>query len=154
MGREGRREGRRWGRGATRNCTPSTSIVALSGHYLECNMYSLSHVFSQLDSHRTRHGFTAVGELEQCIHYKVGMSRIPLYRHTLTTPHHPLTMHSSPPTYPLTPYIVQHERMKFLCIGTKTGIEVYAWAQKPYSKFMAFKVAVQRKSDTVLNFTN
>ena len=72
----------------------------------------------------------------------------------ILTPSPPLTMHSSPPTYPLTPYTVQHERMKFLCIGTKTGIEVYAWAQKPYSKFMAFKVAVQRKSDTVLNFTN
>jgi len=60
----------------------------------------------QFDSHRIRHGFTAVGDLEHCVHYKV----------------------------------VQHERMKFLCIGTKTGIEVYAWAQKPYSKFMAFKV--------------
>ena len=36
--------------------------------------------------------------------------------------------------------LVQHERMKFLCIGTQTGVEVYAWAQKPYSKFMAFKV--------------
>ena len=30
--------------------------------------------------------------------------------------------------------------MKFLAIGTKTGVEVYAWAQRPYSKFMAFKV--------------
>ena len=38
--------------------------------------------------------------------------------------------------------LVQHERMKFLCIGTQTGVEVYAWAQKPYSKFMAFKVGL------------
>ena len=29
--------------------------------------------------------------------------------------------------------------MKFLCIATKTSIDVYAWAQKPYSKFMQFK---------------
>ena len=29
--------------------------------------------------------------------------------------------------------------MKFLCIATKTTVEVYAWAQKPYSKFMQFK---------------
>lgn len=29
--------------------------------------------------------------------------------------------------------------MKFLCIATKTSVEVYAWAQKPYSKFMQFK---------------
>lgn len=32
------------------------------------------------------------------------------------------------------------DKMKFLVIGTKTGVEVYAWAQRPYSKFMAFKV--------------
>ena len=36
---------------------------------------------------------------------------------------------------------VQHERMKFLVIATKTDVEVYAWAQKPYSKFMQFKVS-------------
>ena len=29
--------------------------------------------------------------------------------------------------------------MKFLVIATKTSVEVYAWAQKPYSKFMQFK---------------
>ena len=34
---------------------------------------------------------------------------------------------------------VQHGKMKFLCIATKTSIEVYAWAQKPYSKFMQYK---------------
>ena len=34
---------------------------------------------------------------------------------------------------------IVHDRMKFLAIGTKTGVEVYAWAQRPYSKFMAFK---------------
>jgi hypothetical protein len=30
--------------------------------------------------------------------------------------------------------------MKFLCIATKNStVEIYAWAQKPYSKFMLFK---------------
>ena len=29
----------------------------------------------QFDSHRTRHGFVAVGEMEQCIHYRVGESQ-------------------------------------------------------------------------------
>ena len=62
--------------------------------------------FSQYDSHRTRHGFVSVGDLEHCIHYRV----------------------------------LQHGKMKFLVIGTKTSVEVYAWATKPYSKFMAFKV--------------
>ena len=47
--------------------------------------------------------------------------------------------HSSSLCSPLSS--VQHERMKFLVIGTKSGVEVYAWAQKPYSKFMAFKVS-------------
>ena len=32
----------------------------------------LSLPFLQFDSHRTRHGFTPVGELEHCVHYKVG----------------------------------------------------------------------------------
>ena len=40
---------------------------------------------------------------------------------------------------PLFPLTVQHGKMKFLCIATKTSIEVYAWAQKPYSKFMQYK---------------
>ena len=69
------------------------------------NLYVLS---LQYDSHRTRHGFVSVGDLEHCIHYRV----------------------------------VQHGKMKFLVIGTKTSVEVYAWATKPYSKFMAFKVSV------------
>ena len=39
-------------------------------------------------------------------------------------------------------YLVPQEKMKFLVIATKTGVEVYAWAQRPYSKFMAFKVCL------------
>ena len=55
----------------------------------------------------------------------------------------PLSPPSPPPPPPVSLLsTVQQERMKFLCIGTKTGVEVYAWAQKPYSKFMAFKVHV------------
>ena len=45
--------------------------------------------------------------------------------------------HSLSPPNPARP--VQHGKMKFLCIATKTSIDVYAWAQKPYSKFMQFK---------------
>ena len=48
-------------------------------------------------------------------------------------------------------HAVQHERMKFLCIGTKLGVEVFAWAQKPYSKFMGFKVRVITLSGHVCN---
>ena len=35
--------------------------------------------------------------------------------------------------------IVQFDKIKFLVVGLKDSIEVYAWAQKPYFKFMAFK---------------
>lgn len=43
--------------------------------------------------------------------------------------------------------IVKYERIKFLVIALKDSIEIYAWAPKPYHKFMAFKVS----SDTIIN---
>ncbi|XP_067943954.1 serine/threonine-protein kinase mig-15-like isoform X3 [Watersipora subatra] len=35
--------------------------------------------------------------------------------------------------------IVKYERIKFLVIALQSSIEIYAWAPKPYHKFMAFK---------------
>ncbi|XP_076270781.1 serine/threonine-protein kinase msn isoform X8 [Rhynchophorus ferrugineus] len=35
--------------------------------------------------------------------------------------------------------IVKYERIKFLVIALRDSIEIYAWAPKPYHKFMAFK---------------
>uniref|UniRef100_A0A8D0H9D4 non-specific serine/threonine protein kinase n=1 Tax=Sphenodon punctatus TaxID=8508 RepID=A0A8D0H9D4_SPHPU len=35
--------------------------------------------------------------------------------------------------------VVKYERIKFLVIALKNTVEVYAWAPKPYHKFMAFK---------------
>ncbi|XP_044752776.1 mitogen-activated protein kinase kinase kinase kinase 4 isoform X3 [Coccinella septempunctata] len=35
--------------------------------------------------------------------------------------------------------IVKYERIKFLVIALKDSIEIYAWAPKPYHKFMSFK---------------
>lgn len=35
---------------------------------------------------------------------------------------------------------MKYERIKFLVIALKNAVEVYAWAPKPYHKFMAFKV--------------
>nr|XP_006823435.1 PREDICTED: traf2 and NCK-interacting protein kinase-like isoform X2 [Saccoglossus kowalevskii] len=35
--------------------------------------------------------------------------------------------------------VVRYERIKFLVIALKDRIEIYAWAPKPYHKFMAFK---------------
>uniref|UniRef100_A0A8C5A6J9 non-specific serine/threonine protein kinase n=1 Tax=Gadus morhua TaxID=8049 RepID=A0A8C5A6J9_GADMO len=36
--------------------------------------------------------------------------------------------------------VVKYERIKFLVLALKNSVEVYAWAPKPYHKFMAFKV--------------
>lgn len=38
--------------------------------------------------------------------------------------------------------LVKYERIKFLVIALKNAVEVYAWAPKPYHKFMAFKVSL------------
>ncbi|XP_057190918.1 TRAF2 and NCK interacting kinase a isoform X7 [Triplophysa rosa] len=35
--------------------------------------------------------------------------------------------------------VVKYERIKFLVIALKCSVEIYAWAPKPYHKFMAFK---------------
>lgn len=37
-------------------------------------------------------------------------------------------------------FLVKYERIKFLVIALKNSVEIYAWAPKPYHKFMAFKV--------------
>lgn len=86
-------------------------LVCISGRKNKLRVYYLSWLRNKIvkgddvEGQRTRNGFITVGEMEQCVHYKV----------------------------------VQQEKMKFLVIGTKTSVEVYAWAQKPYSKFMSFK---------------
>uniref|UniRef100_A0A673HVP7 non-specific serine/threonine protein kinase n=1 Tax=Sinocyclocheilus rhinocerous TaxID=307959 RepID=A0A673HVP7_9TELE len=35
--------------------------------------------------------------------------------------------------------VVRYEKIKFLVIALRSAVEVYAWAPKPYHKFMAFK---------------
>lgn len=47
--------------------------------------------------------------------------------------------------------IVKYERIKFLVIALKDSIEIYAWAPKPYHKFMAFKVCKHRENQTSLS---
>ncbi|KAG8221909.1 hypothetical protein J437_LFUL002468 [Ladona fulva] len=44
--------------------------------------------------------------------------------------------------------IVKYERIKFLVIALRESIEIYAWAPKPYHKFMAFKQYRQAVSKT------
>jgi hypothetical protein len=89
-------------------------LVCISGRHHKMRVYFLSWLRNKIlkgeeqyaEGQKSRHGYTVVGNLEKCIHFK----------------------------------IVQHEKMKFLCIATKNStVEIYAWAQKPYSKFMLFK---------------
>lgn len=44
---------------------------------------------------------------------------------------------------------MKYERIKFLVIALKNSVEVYAWAPKPYHKFMAFKVTQASTSTSV-----
>lgn len=39
---------------------------------------------------------------------------------------------------------MKYEKIKFLVIALQESIEIYAWAPKPYHKFMAFKVRVSK----------
>jgi hypothetical protein len=39
-------------------------------------------------------------------------------------------------------FSVKYEKIKFLVIALRDSIEIYAWAPKPYHKFMAFKVRI------------
>jgi len=38
-------------------------------------------------------------------------------------------------------FTVRYERIKFLVVGIENSLSIYAWAPRPYSKFMAFKVS-------------
>lgn len=82
-------------------------LVTISGKKNRARVYFLSWLKSKILKTEAagRVGWTHVGDLEGCIHFK----------------------------------IVKHERIKFLAIALKDSIEVYAWAPKPYSKFMSYK---------------
>ena len=43
--------------------------------------------------------------------------------------------------------IVKYEKIKFLVIALRDSIEIYAWAPRPYHKFMAFKVIHLRTTE-------
>lgn len=92
-----------------------------------------------------KQGWTTVGDMEGCGHYRVGEEV------TAGRPRGGLggmagrrgQALSDRPAGP-SPALpaVKYERIKFLVIALKSSVEVYAWAPKPYHKFMAFKVAL------------
>lgn len=47
--------------------------------------------------------------------------------------------------------LVKYERIKFLVIALKNAVEIYAWAPKPYHKFMAFKVCLSFNQNALCN---
>ncbi|MGH0151781.1 UNVERIFIED_CONTAM: hypothetical protein FKN15_043114 [Acipenser sinensis] len=50
--------------------------------------------------------------------------------------------------------VVKYERIKFLVIALKNSVEVYAWAPKPYHKFMAFKIQSSIQPHAVIILPN
>lgn len=84
-------------------------LVTISGKKNKLRVYYLSWLRNKILHNdpevEKKQGWTTVGDLEGCVHYKV----------------------------------VKYERIKFLVIALKNSVEVYAWAPKPYHKFMAFK---------------
>uniref|UniRef100_A0A8C9VZI4 non-specific serine/threonine protein kinase n=1 Tax=Scleropages formosus TaxID=113540 RepID=A0A8C9VZI4_SCLFO len=85
-------------------------LTTISGKKNKVRVYYLSWLRNKILHNdpevEKKQGWTTVGEMEGCVHYKV----------------------------------VKYERIKFLVIALKNAVEVYAWAPKPYHKFMAFKV--------------
>lgn len=51
-------------------------------------------------------------------------------------------------------FLVKYERIKFLVIALKNSVEIYAWAPKPYHKFMAFKVQQRTHKRTTCIFSD
>lgn len=49
-------------------------------------------------------------------------------------------------------FLVKYERIKFLVIALKNSVEIYAWAPKPYHKFMAFKVRRRKHAHAHMYF--
>uniref|UniRef100_A0A6Q2ZH69 non-specific serine/threonine protein kinase n=1 Tax=Esox lucius TaxID=8010 RepID=A0A6Q2ZH69_ESOLU len=84
-------------------------LITISGKKNKLRLYYLSWLRNKILRNdpevEKRQGWTSVGDLEGCVHYKV----------------------------------VRYDKIKFLVIGLKNAVEVYAWAPKPYHKFMAFK---------------
>lgn len=91
-----------------------------------------------------KQGWITVGDLEGCVHYKVGKDlnlpavfRVSVgnYRSGQVGSRNVLSE-----SFLFLIFLVKYERIKFLVIALKNSVEIYAWAPKPYHKFMAFKV--------------
>lgn len=81
-----------------------------------------------------KQGWVNVGDLEGCVHYKVGRFPVTSARHETVARGFVAMGRLVVP--------VKYERIKFLVLALKNSVEVYAWAPKPYHKFMAFKVGI------------
>ncbi|EMP35387.1 Mitogen-activated protein kinase kinase kinase kinase 4 [Chelonia mydas] len=103
-------------------------LITISGKKNKLRVYYLSWLRNKILRNdpevEKRQGWVSVGDLEGCVHYKVVSSSGPEYLHGNSINGMPA---------------VKYERIKFLVIALKSSVEVYAWAPKPYHKFMAFK---------------
>ena len=90
-------------------------VLSISGKKNKLRCYYLSYLKSKFLSKQSqssesqnpaeKQGFTAIGDVEGCICYK----------------------------------LVKFERIKFLVVALRNAVEIFAWAPKPYNRFMLYK---------------
>ena len=110
-------------------------LLTISGKKKKIRLYYLSFLKNKIvktDSNDTKKNhFTNLGELQGAKHFKIGL----------------LFLLCSFCSFV---FLVKYERIKFLIVALDQSIEVYAWAPKPYHKFMTFKVFSQLKYNPLL----
>ncbi|RWS09777.1 Serine/threonine-protein kinase mig-15-like protein [Dinothrombium tinctorium] len=142
-------------------------LVTISGKKSRVRVYYLSWLKSKIirtdQQIEKRNGWVNVGDLQGAIHFKIGKRRkkrflsiflrigkilsaygveMVLYLYCCMK-----TTHFRSISVLIRFFLnvcfynfsVKYERIKFLVIALRDSIEIYAWAPKPYHKFMAFK---------------
>ncbi|KAF3837955.1 hypothetical protein F7725_009723 [Dissostichus mawsoni] len=122
-------------------------LITISGKKNKLRLYYLSWLRNKILHNdpevEKRQGWTSVGDLEGCVHYKLQFkytAQMYYLAHSLRETYRVKEMR-----YQLVEVFfhlvssVRYDKIKFLVIALKNAVEVYAWAPKPYHKFMAFK---------------
>ncbi|XP_053213603.1 TRAF2 and NCK-interacting protein kinase-like isoform X3 [Panonychus citri] len=107
-------------------------LVTISGKKSRVRVYYLSWLKSKIirteQQIEKRSGWVNVGDLQGAIHFKIVVWQIPQH-----------VSKDWENTFRIWSGNVKYEKIKFLVIALRDSIEIYAWAPKPYHKFMAFK---------------
>ncbi|XP_074598880.1 serine/threonine-protein kinase msn isoform X6 [Brevipalpus obovatus] len=107
-------------------------LVTVSGKKSRVRVYYLSWLKSKIirteQPIEKRSGWVNVGDLQGAIHFKIVVWLIPQQ-----------VSKDWESTFRIWSGNVKCEKIKFLVIALRDSVEIYAWAPKPYHKFMAFK---------------